>query len=79
MPSFSRETIEAWRAERVCETSVEDGLNAWQQDMLRETIDEDIRVENARLAAAKAQVIESNLNLRRLSKKSRGLRESYGK
>lgn len=78
MPSFNRETIEGWRAERVKETRVEDGLLKGQPEMMRETVNEDIETEQARLRSAQVQVQRSTENLRCLRSKSANLRKKYG-
>ncbi len=90
MPSFSKETIEAWRRERVTEKfdqktfSNQQGRekmsDQWCRDACSfaiETIDEDIREETRRLDAAQRQVTTSLQNLAALKIKRKATAE-YG-
>lgn len=77
MPSFSDETVEQWRRERVHETTVPNNLTHQQPAMMRATIDEDLTEERRRLAAAQAQVKESQAAIAALVTKSRALYTRY--
>jgi hypothetical protein len=70
MPSFSPETIERRRDERVSKgLSKKVPLNDWQIKTMLRVCEEDLVEEERRLACALVQVKESRSNIRSLKKK----------
>ena len=70
MPSFSPETIERRRDERVSKGLLKKvPLNDWQIKTMLRVCEEDLVEEERRLACALAQVKESRSNIRSLKKK----------
>jgi hypothetical protein len=72
MPSFTKETIEEWRDERVSDSkglSKKVPLDDWQIKTMLQVCEEDLVEEERRLARALAQVKKSRSNVRSLKKK----------
>ena len=72
MPSFDQETIENWRRERVSDSTIPSRkmpLDEWQINNMLKVCEADLREEESRLKCARAQVRESQDNIRSLKKK----------
>ena len=72
MPSFTQEQIEDWRQDRVSDSTIPSRkvpLDEWQINNMLKVCDEDLAEEESRLKCARAQVRESQDNIRSLKKK----------
>jgi hypothetical protein len=72
MPSFDQETRERWCDERVSDSTIPSRkvpLDSWQINTMLKVCDEDLEEESRRLACARAEVKESQDNIRSLKKK----------
>lgn len=72
MPSFDKETLERWRWERVSDSTIPSRkvpLDSWQINNMLKVCEDDLEDESHRLACARAQVKESQDNIRSLKKK----------
>jgi hypothetical protein len=72
MPNFDRETLERWRRERVSDSTIPSRkvpLDAWQITTMLRVCEADLEGESRRLACSRAQVKESQDNIRSFKKK----------
>jgi hypothetical protein len=70
MPSFTQETIEEWREERVSQTHLPKmPMDDWQLKMSLQVCEDDIREESFRLNCALMSVKNCRSNLQSLKKK----------
>ena len=73
MPSFSKETIEFWREERVSNSCIPKDLDNWQISNALNVCEEDIEEEERRLELALLSVKESRTNIKSLKNKKEKL------
>ena len=73
MPSFSKETIESWREERVSNSSIPKDLDNWQIGNALNVCEEDLEEEERRLELALLNVKESRTNIKSLKNKKEKL------
>jgi len=73
MPSFSKETIESWREERVSNSSIPKDLDNWQISNALNVCEEDLEEEERRLELALLNVKESRTNIKSLKNKKEKL------
>jgi hypothetical protein len=81
MPSFTQEQIEAWRQDRVSDSTIlsrKVPLDEWQISTMLKICDEDLAEEESRLRCALLDAKTSRSNIRSLKKKRERILERKG-
>ena len=78
MPSFSRETIEEWRRERISQSKIPKDLDEWQLKTTLGTCEQDLAAEEFNLRLALLAVKEHRKNIRSLKKKHANILKRMG-